>query len=320
MLTYQDIKLAHFRNIGKSDQLNDATLLADFNYNLGNRYQLILANIASYINESPRTTSTVAAQQYYDYPPGIVSLDNISITIGSMQYTLSPIYDQATWNQFNALQIQPSAIPQFYFPRKSDYGIWPIPQASTYTINYFTFDRDRNMAVDDYTGGTIILTNGDKTVAGTSTAFTSAMVGRFLTVTNTATPGQGYWYRVASVASPTSLELDKIWASDTTAVAVTYRIGECPQIPEEAHILLPDGTACDFFAGLRAAIDKSTWWENKFWAGSGNNNSRDKNDKNISSGLIGLIKNYEDRDKSTLIYKTQRPMSPYWKIFAQSLS
>lgn len=319
MLTYTDIKAAHFRNIGKSDQLNDTTLLADFNYNLGNRYQLILANIASYINESPRTDSTAVGTQYYDYPPGIVSLDNISITIGSMQYTLSPIYNQASWNQLNSLQIQPSAIPQFYFPRKSDYGIWPKPNG-IYTINFFTFDRDRNMAVEDYVTGTITLTNGDKTVEGTSTTFTSAMVGRFLTVTDTTVPGQGYWYRVASITNTTHLELDKIWASDTTAVAVTYRIGECPQIPDEAHILLPNGTASDYYGGMRNDQTNANIFDNLFWTGSRSNTSRDKNDKNISAGLIGLIKNYEDRDKNTLIYRLQRPMSPYWKVFATTIS
>jgi hypothetical protein len=291
--------------------------LADFNFNLGQRYQLILANIASYINESPRTDTTVASTQYYKYPPGIISLDNISVTIGNFTYTLSPIYDQATWNQLNAMQIQPTAIPQFYFPRKDDYGIWPIPTAA-YTINFYTFDRDRNLSVADYTAGTALCTNASTAVVGTSTTWTAAMVGRWFTITDTTIPGQGYWYRVSGFTNTTHITLDRPWAAATIATS-TYRIGESPELPEEAHILLADGTASDYYAGLRNSPEKAVPWDNKFWTGSMSNTSRDKNEKNISAGLIGLIQNYENRDKSNLVYKIARPRSMYWKVFSTSL-
>lgn len=317
--TYTTIKNRHFRNIGKAGQTSDTDLTADFDANLGSRYQLILANLASYINQTPRTDTTVASTQYYDYPPGIVSLDNISITIGSFTYTLSPIYEQSTWNQLNAMSIQPSAIPQFYFPRKDDYGIWPIPQGA-YTINYYTFDRDRNLSVADYTDGMALCTTADATVVGTNTTWTSAMVGRWFAITATTIPGQGYYYRVSSVTDTTHLELDRNWNAATMASAATYKIGESPEIPEESHILLPSGTAADYYAGPRNDITKATWWNNVFWTGDGNNNERDKNSKNIRGGLIGLIQSYENRDKSNLVYKVSRPMSPYWKLFATTLS
>lgn len=316
--SYSDLLSQHFRNIGKASQTGDTTLLADFNANLGSRYQLILANIASYINQSSRTSSTVASTQYYDYPPGIVSLDNMKITIGSFSYTLSPIYDQATWNQLNTMTIQPTAIPQFYFPRKDDFGIWPIPTA-VWTITYYTFDRDRNMSVADYSTGTALCTTASAAVVGTGTTWTSAMVGRWFTITDTTVAGQGYWYRVEAVTDATHLTLDRNWNASTIATS-THRIGESPEIPEETHILLADGTASDYYAGLRNDPKTANLWDSKFWTGSMSNTSRDKNDKNISAGLIGLIKNYENRDKSNLIYKMQRPMSPFWKVWATTLS
>lgn len=218
----------------------------------------------------------------------------------------------------NAMQIQPSAIPQFYFPRKDDFGIWPIPQA-VYTLNFFAFSRDRNLLVADYATGTALCTIADATVVGTGTTWTTAMVGRWFTITDTTKVGQGYWYRVVTFTDTTHLELDRVWDAATITTS-TYRIGESPEIPEETHILLPAGTASDYYAGLRNDIVKATWWDNTFWTGSGVNASRDKNDKNIAAGLIGLIKNYENRDKSNLVYKVARPRSPYWKIFAQTLS
>jgi len=316
--TYTDILKDHFRNIGKFGQMTDPALLEDFNANLGSRYQLILANISSYINQSSRTSTTVSGTQYYEYPPGIVSLDNVKITIGNFTYTLSPVYDQATWNQFNAMQIQPTAIPQLYFPRKDDFGIWPIP-TDAYTITYYTFDRDRNMSVADYSTGTALFTTADATVTGTNTVWTDAMVGRWFTITDTTKRGQGYWYRVASVTSPTELELDRNWNAGTITTS-TYRIGESPEIPEETHILLANGTTADYYGGLRNDQTTANIWDNLFWTGSRSNTSRDTHDKNIAAGLIGLIKNYENRDKSNLIYKTQTPMSVYWKILATTLS
>jgi hypothetical protein len=395
-LTYTNILDTHFRNIGKSDQATDTILLADFNANLGLRYQLILSNISSYINETPRTDITVASSKYstgtalctngsttvtgtdtvwtsdmvgsffmitdktitgngylykvaavggattltlnrawmastiatstysietptyYAYPPGMVSMDTVSITIGSYTYTLSPIYDQSTWSMLNAMQIQPTAIPQFYFPRKDDFGIWPVP-SDTYTINFNTFDRDRNLSVADYTTGTALPTYCDATIVGTGTTWTQAMVGRWFSITDTTVPGQGYWYRIASFTDATHLELNRPWV-EATAATSNYRIGESPEIPEEAHVLLAYGTASDYYAGLRNDIEKATWWDNMFYTGSGTNSSRDKDDKNIMGGLIGLIKNYENRDRSNLIYKVSRPKSPYWKVFGTTLS
>jgi hypothetical protein len=314
-LTYTDIRNAHLRNIGQSGS-TDTDILADFNYNLGTRYQLVLSNLSSYINQDVDPITTVAGTQYYNYTPGFISLDNVSITIGSLTYTLSPIYDQATWNQLNALQFQPSAIPQFYFPRKLDFGIWPIPQGA-YTLNPYTFMRDHNLSVEDYTEGAASITADDETVTGTGT-FTEAMVGRWFTITDTTKPGQGYWYRVATYTDATHIELQAKWNA-TTVTSATYKIGESPELPEEAHVLLPDGTAADFYGGLRNTPDKATWWNNKFWTGDGNNNLRNV-DENIKGGLLGLIKNYQDRDRSRLVYKTRRPMSPYWKVWASSIS
>lgn len=316
-LTYSSIKNAHLRNIGKSGSV-DTDILNDFDYNLGQRYQFIFGALSSYLNQDVDPISTVAGTQYYAYQPGLVTMDNVSITIGSVTYTLSPIYDQVTWNQLNAMQIQPSAIPQFYFPRKSDFGIWPIPQA-VYTLNPYAFMRDKNLSVEDYTGGTALCTIADATVTGTSTTWTPAMVGRWFNITDDTKAGQGYWYKVLTYTSATEIELNRPWVAPTITTS-TYLIGESPEIPEECHILLADGTAADFYSGLRADITKATWWNNKFFTGDGNNNSRETGGNKVNGGLIGLINRYESRDRRHLIYKNTKAMSPYWKLFATTLS
>ena len=317
-LTYTSLKAAHLRNIGVPTT-TDATILADFNYNLGLRYQLIFGNLANYINQdqATNTTTTVAGTQYYPLIPGVMTLDSLTVTIGSVTYTLTPIYDQAIWNQLNALTIQPSAIPQYYLPRKEDYGLWPIPQAA-YTVKPYGFTRDRNLSVEDYSASTVTVTIADATVTGAATTFTADMVGRYFTVTSEV-PGHNYWYRIITFTSTLSIELDRPWHHATQA-GVSYIIGESPEIPEETHILLPDGTAADFYSGLRSSTEKATWFNNKFWTGDGNNSSRNVGGEDIRGGLIGLINNYKNRDKNPLVYRQPGPISPYWKVWASSIS
>lgn len=314
------IKAQHYRNIGKAGQYGDVAILADFNAALGTRYQAVWGVLSSYINTDTPTTpaATVAGQQYYSYPVATQSLDSVTVLVGTGQYTLNPIYDQNTWNNLNAIQIQPTSIPQFFFPRQYDFGIWPIPQAA-YTITFQRFFRDRNLLVEDYTTGTVTMTISDATVLGSSVTFTQAMVGRWLEITNTAVPGQGYWYKIASVTDATHLELSVNWNA-ATAAGATYLIGETPELPEDAHRFLAWGTASDFYAGLRNDSSKATWFDNMFWTGSGLNSSRDIGDKNILDGLIGLCRKYQDRTRDNIVIRQPRIFRPADQIFAQTLS
>lgn len=317
-LTYTDIKGQHFRNIGKANQYSDTTLLADFQANLGQRYQMTLGTLAAYINQQSFTAATVASQQYYYYPVGLQSVDSAVITIGSVQYTLTPIYDQYTWNMLNALQIQPTAIPQFIFPRKSDFGIWPIPQA-VYSIGFQGFMRDRNLLIDDYTTSTITVTAGSATITTAAGTFIPAMVGRWFTVTDPTVPGQGYWYRISAWVSSTQLTLETYWAG-STASGATYRIGESPELPEEAHTLLASGTAADYYAGLRNDADNASRFDNMYWTGSYSQTSRDMSSKNVSAGLIGILRKYADRERDRVIIRQPSIISPVYKIWAESIS
>lgn len=277
-----------------------------------------MGTIGSYINQDTQTASTVAAQQYYYYPVGTVSVDSATITIGSVQYTLTPIYDQYTWNFLNAMQIQPTAIPQFIFPRKDDFGIWPIPQA-IYTINFQRFFRDRNLLVPDYLTGTISLSASSPTITGSGTAFTPAMVGRWFTVTDTTVPGEGYWARIGGYTSGTILTMETDWWN-ANASGATYRIGETPEMPEEGHSMLAFGTAADFYGGLRSDAVKATQFDNMFWSGSYSNSSRDMNDKNITGGLLGLYRKYKDRERDVIVQRQPSILPPAYKIWAESLS
>lgn len=317
-MTYTNIREQFLRNIGKQGS-TDATIIADFNARLANRYQMVFATMNNYQTQQPKTSTTADSVQYYHYPLGVSKVDDCIITIGNVNYPLQVINSQHSWDILNAIQIQPSAIPQFIYPRRDDFGIWPIPRGA-YTITFYYYIRDRSLIVPDYTEGTISLTNGDTSIIGTGTNFTPAMVGRWFEVTDISNADYGWWYRVSGYNSTTSLTLENAWQGTTTSSSVTFRIGQCPEIPEEGHILLVDGVTADFYAGPRADIEKATWFDNMFWTGQGNNSSRRLGDDTIKGGLIGLANRYSDRDDSGLVYRQPKVWPPQYKVWSSNIN
>ena len=262
--------------------------------------------------------STTASSQYYPYPADLQSIEGMFITVGSVNFPLRIINSRMDWEQLNAILIQASALPQFYFPRRDDFGVWPIPQA-TYTGNISYRYYDRPLSVADYTNGTVVMTINSTTVTGTNTTFTPAMVGRQITITDPTIYGQGYWYRISGYTSATQITISRAWVNATTA-SVAFKVGEVPNIPPEGQICLINGVTADFYSGMRKDLKNATGYENMFWTGDPNNPSKVEGDRNIGGGLIGLVNRYQSRDESHII-KRQNKLNPLnFKIFATRLS
>lgn len=256
--------------------------------------------------------------QYFPYPPGEITVDGIFISVTSVNFPLRIIDTTNGWEQLNAILIQASALPQFYFPRRDDFGIWPIPQV-TYGGTMLYHYRDRNLSVADYNTGTVTLTQFSNQIVGSGTTFTPAMVGRWFTVTDTTVPGQGFWYRVTGYVDATHLNIYQQWPN-ATAAGATYRIGETPETPEETHIDLVNGVTADFYGGMRKDPTNYTWYSNLFWTGDPGNASRKEGDTTIAAGLIGAVNRYGDRDDTRLIKKRPRLNPLQFKAWATSLS
>ena len=316
-LTYSNMWAKFQRNI-QAVGTTDTNIKAEFDSQLGATYQLMLAKLKNFKTYQPYSFTTTAGTQYLPYPPGEVSIDGITITVGSINYPLR-IYDsEMLWEQLNAISIQASALPQFYFPRRDDFGIWPIPQA-TYTGTMYYHYRDRNLSVADYSAGTIAVTNGAKTVTGTSTAFTSAMIGRWFTITDPTIGGQGYWYRIANVSGQTLTLFQNYTGTTATGVSL-YNIGETPEIPEEGHMTLVDGITAGFYIDYRKDLQNGSLFMNKFYTGDPANASREEGDTKIAAGLIGLMNRYADRDDTRVIDRNLQLNPLQWKPWSTTLS
>jgi len=322
-LTYQDIKEQHLRYINEVGTTN-TDLLADFNTNLGQRYQLVLAKLNNYKTVKPYSFSTANNTQLYPFPPGLVTIEGGYITIGSVNYPLQPILSRNNILQLNAIQIQASAVPQFYFIEQDSFQVWPIPQATYTGVIYYHF-RDRNLSVDDFSTGTITVTNGSAIVENADAVFTSSMVGRWLTVTDTTVQGQGYWYRITGFTDTTHVTLGtnsgvaSSWAF-ATATPAAYRIGETPELPEELHTILSWGTAADFYGGMQKDPDSAELYDNLFWTGNAKNKNRVEGTPEITGGLLGAINLYNDRDDRRIVRRKPRLNPLQYKVWATELS
>lgn len=322
-LSYQDLLQEHYRtiNLVNSDGTpkTDVNVTNNFNYHLGQRYQLALAKMVDYKTELYNDSfQTVANQQYYSLPPGGIRFEGLFITVGSVNYPMQPITSLFEWQKLNSIMIQASALPQFYFPRRDDFGIWPIPQA-IYTGKASYYYRDRNLSVPDYTQGTITLTAGSNAFVGNGTAFTQAMVGRWVTVTDNTVPGQGYFYRVINITDGNHGTMNTDWDAISGA-GVAYRICETPELPEEMHQILSFGTAADYYGTMQKDKDAFAWNNNMFYTGDPTNTSRDFQDRKIGGGLIGGVNSYTNRDDRTVIRRRPKLNPLQYKVFATTLS
>lgn len=327
-LTYQDIRYEHYRtlNLINTDgtPATDTNIDNNFNYHLGQRYQLVLAKMVNYKTVKPYTLSTAANTQIYPFPPGLVTIEGGYITVGSVNFPLRPINSRLNNELLNAITIQASAMPQFYFVEQDSFQIWPTPQA-VYTGKIYYHFRDRNLSINDYTTGTVTATLNSQTISISGGTFTPAMVGRWFTITDPTVSGQGYWYRISSYTDSTHVKLGAndgtavTWAN-ATASTTSYRIGESPELPEEMHTILAHGTAADFYGTMQKDKDAYIWNNNMFYTGDPENSGRDFDDKKILGGLIGGINTYRDRDNRTIIRRKPRLNPLQYKVFATTLS
>lgn len=287
MLTYTTMKNMYLDGTGQSGS-TDTKLINFFTRQLGVRYQLVLAELSIFKAQRSTTQDTEANTQYYNNPIDLKTFESVTVTVGGIAYPLACINSQDKWDRINQTLVSVTTIPQYYFPRRDDFGIWPIPR-DTYTITENYLYRDKNLTQEDVTGN-FDVTNDVRDVAGSG--FTADMVGRFFSVDS-----NGFWYRIGEVVDDNNLVLDRKYEGTGGTFAGT--IGEIPMLPDEVHTVLVDGVLCDFYGMFKKDQAANIWFNNMFWTGDGNNN--DRTGRNIQGGLIGARNRYAARSDSKVV-------------------
>ena len=194
--------------------------------------------------ERLRTLSTIASTQAYNLPYDCDQVREIGVIVSSKRYTPKMAPDRNFWDKLNASSIT-SDIPQYWFTFAGQLMLWPTPATAANTINVTQKTRVIDLSAADYTTGTITSTSttaGVTTVTGSSTVWSTSMVGRWIRITYTDAAatlvGDGLWYEIASVPTSTTMTLVRAYGGTAIAAATAaYTIGQMPLLPEAYHDL-----------------------------------------------------------------------------------
>lgn len=267
---------------------------------LNKRYHFIQRKLRGYIMiDLAQTASTVEDQQLYHYSPHVYPpITSATLEIGGVDYPLDIVSSQREWDSLNQIDFSGTTIPQYIFPMRDHFELWPIPQADGDTITLIASLLDRDMSVDDYTTGSVTVTENSTAIVGSGTTFTAYMAGRWLKTDNDPT-----FHRIDSFTDTLNISLESVWEG-ITASGASYTIGEVPEIPPELHELLPHGAAADFYAGPRKDFVAAQAHNNYFWTGDYTNNNRRPG--TASGGLLDAIRRYSRRGDTKVINKGRK--------------
>jgi len=282
--------------------------------------RFIISTLGNHIVEKQQTASSVADQQYYHLPPDCDRITSVTVEMGDVYYPVQIVEAQEHWDELNQIDFSGTAIPQFIFPRASDFGIWPTPQDadSTITINYIKKVKD--MSATDYKDGTITIITNTTTVTGTTdeiegatTAFTSAMVGRWLRADS-----DGIWYPISAYTSGTVLTLETYFEGSSVSED-TYLIGESPDIPEDLHEYIPYKAAAAYMAGYRHDPVGAQALLNYFYTGDFNNSRRDSS---VAGGILGAKNTYDTKGRanSGLVRRNKKIVSRFNEVWTNTIT
>lgn len=187
-----------------------------------------------YFNERSYTTNTVAGQQFYNLPPQVKKLINVTVFIGSTLWQPKECPSREYWDYLNTITFNQD-YPSFFFVFNGQVGLWPVPASSSNLImmNYKT--RIVDLSMQDVTGTCTITTNTTTVTASAGTPFKDWMAGQWIRVAHSSTNsanGDNQWYQIASVTSSTVVVLKNPY-SGATVTAGAFTVGEVPILPED---------------------------------------------------------------------------------------
>ncbi len=215
---------------------------------------------------SPTAANITAGVRAFKLPPNYIRMHTVTATIGNQVYPVLPEESQDKWAQ-RLFSNRTSSRPTNYFIRPR-FGVSgteilfdPKPSSTdlTITINYAANSRD--LAVDEYTTGTVTATNASTTITGSGTTFATEMIGRYFKV-NDAT-GDGNWYRITAYTSATSITLENYY-DGTTVTGKDYKVAEAFNLPEDLQMAPVEYAMWYYYLGVRKDPKQAKEWGDKY--------------------------------------------------------
>jgi hypothetical protein len=240
----------------------------------------------------PYTEPTIATQKYYNFRPGFSKLTSLTVNVGTYIPPLKIVESEDEWNTLQAVP-SVSGWPTHVFPRRDTYGIYPTPQ-SVYTMTLTGLWIPLNMTANDYSTGTIELTNGSANIVGTTTAFTASMVGMWIASTDSNGVPSGNFYRIATFTDTTHIAVDRN-VIDASASGLTYVVGQSPEIPEELHQFIPYKVGAAYYSLRRRNPTIAQELLNYYYTGDYNNSKREGE---FTGGVLNVLNDLLEKGRS----------------------
>lgn len=183
------------------------------------------------------TLTTTASTQFKTLPADVGKIRSVYVTVGSTRYTPRECPNREMWDQLNQTT-QTSDYAQYYFIENSSsgkqLGLFPIPATSSNTITVNHQQIFKDLAVTDYSTGTVSITSGLTAITSAGGAsFVAAHAGCYIRIheITTGASGDGLWYKISAVPTSSTLTLASAYLGSTVSGG-TYTIGQMSVIPE----------------------------------------------------------------------------------------
>ena len=238
-MTFTDIQALIKDEINETNSTANDSLIQTL---INTKYKEVLAKTGWDFTVVESTISTVTDTPSYTLPINYRQMLSVKVTVGGVDYYPDPIANEDQWTFINSgsLTSWTSDIPQYYFLDNGKIHIYPTP-ASANTVTLRFYQRFRDLVSTDFTDnstGTVSITNGADTVAGSGTTFLSTDLGRHL-----RSDVDGFWYNIDTFTSTTAIELSRNFEG-TTFTGSAFKIGTLPfgfavdNVPEEGQMAI----------------------------------------------------------------------------------
>ncbi len=224
-----------------------------------------------YFNERSYTTTTVSSQQFYNLPPQVKKIINVTVNIGNVLWQPKECPTREFWDALNVIQFVQD-FPSYFFIYNGKVGIYPTPASTgnTVTFNYKTRLVDLSMADVTYFTATsspsVSVVSGNSTIVASTTAFVNWMDENWIRIPYSSTnaqSGDNQWYQIDSINSSTQLTLKNPYTGNSVTGG-QWTIGEVPILPEDYQDLPLYRMAVIYYTtrfpdAIRAAQYQALW-------------------------------------------------------------
>lgn len=221
------------------------------------------------LTEAATTAIEVGGLQYYPLPPNYSKLKNLTISVGSLQYTPIEILTQQEWDRLNVFPYYGDIPNNFYIFPGGDHGaqvgIWPIPSTTGNVITYKYKFRVPDLSLADYTTGTVSIDRGAVAITGTGTTFipTTNMGTESRWIKIAQNKGDNLWYQISSVDSTTGATLYQPYQG-ISVTAGTFTIGQMPILAEDFQDMLLYKPLYTYFSSVNPQPEKAAQFKDLY--------------------------------------------------------